>query len=233
MDILKNELFYKFRKMVDPEYKKKDFSFYIHKISTIAPISFELLGNEFFKKTIPLYFKELVIDQKNLVENLYFFPLYLKKYQHKFKNDYPIKDFSVELMDYEFSVFRLAAEPVSTKSTHHIEATHEIFQNPLAQAIRHEFDIHEFVQNFHKKTKDFLPKKIKTLLLLSKNPETNEIVFLKGNIHHAAIIDELHDGKIDKKHLHQILQTQYPGVAQSEWVIAFTDLKKHFFTLES
>lgn len=106
--------------------------------------------------------------------------------------------------------------------------------NPLAQAVRLEYDIHEYVLNFYKKfNKNLLPKKTATLLLMSKNPETNQILFIKGNVHHAAIIDELHDGKVSKKDLLQALQLKFPDVSQSIWVITLKELKDNFFTLES
>lgn len=230
MDLLKSELFYKLRNMIDPEYKKKDFSFYIHKIKKIAPLSFELLGEDFFVKNFPQYFAEVVLNEQNLTENIFYLPLFLRKYQAKLD----IKDYSVELIDYEFTKFQIEIDPTPLHASLYSQTTTNVYMNPLAQAIRHEYDIHEYVLNFYKKpSKHLLPKKNKTLLLVSKNPETSQVIFSKGNIHHAAIIDELHDGIIAKKDLLQTLQTKYATTAQSVWVIALKELKANFFILES
>lgn len=230
MDLTKSELFYKLKNMIDPEYKKKDFTFYIHKIKKIAPLSFELLGEEFFVKTLPQYFSEVVINEENLTENIYYFPLFARKYQAKLD----IKDYAVELLDYEFTKFQIEIDPTPVQLSLYSQTTADVYTNPLAQAIRHEYDIHEFVLNFYKKpSKHLLPKKNSVLLLASKNPETNQVLFFKGNIHHAAMLDELHDGKISKKDLLQTLQSKYPNISQSIWVITLNELKSNFFILES
>ncbi len=216
--------------MMNPEHKKKDFSFYVHKIKKIAPLSFGLLGEEFFIRTFPQYFSEVVINEQDLTENIFYFPLFMKKYQVKFD----IKDYAMELIDYEFTKFQIEIDPTPLHLSLYSQTTTNVYMNPLAQAIRHEYDIHEYVLNLHKKpSKPLLPKKNPTLLLASKNPETNQVIFFKGNIHHAAIIDELHDGKISKKDLLQTLQTKYATTAQSVWVIALKELKANFFILES
>lgn len=216
--------------MMNPEHKKKDFSFYVHKIKKIAPLSFALLGEEFFASVLPQYFAEVVINEENLTENIFYFPLFVRKYQTKFD----IQDYVVELIDYEFTKFQIEIDPTPLHLALYNQTTSNVYMNPLAQAIRHEYDIHEYVLNFQKKlSKPLLPKKNPTLLLASKNPETNQVIFFKGNIHHAAIIDELHDGKISKKNLLQTLQTKYATTAQSVWVIALNELKANFFILES
>lgn len=230
MDLLKSELFYRIRNFIDPEYKKKDFSFYIHKIKKIAPLSFEILGEGFFNKNIAQYFKELSINEEDLIENIYYLPLFFKKYQSKLE----IKDHVLELIDYEFTKFQIEIDDTPIKTSLYSETTSEVYLNPIAQAIRHEYDIHDYVSNFYKKpSKDLLPKKDKTLLLASKNPTDGKIIFIKGNINHAAIIDELHDGKMLKKDLINNLQSKYPNIAQRDWIVAMKDLKVHFFTLES
>lgn len=230
MDLLKSELFYKLRSMIDPEYKKKDFSFYIHKIKKIAPLSYDLLGEEFFQKILPLYFKEVVINEENLTENIFYLPLFFKKYQ----NEHQIKDHNLELLDYEFAKYQVETDSTTVKNSEYNKVTTEVFLNPMAQAIRHEYDIHDYVKNFHKKpSKHLLPKKNPTLLLISKNPSGSDVIFHKGNINHAAIIDELHDGKVLKKDLLTTLQSKYPAIAQSEWVIALKMLKDIYFVLES
>lgn len=216
--------------MFDPEYKKKDFTFYIHKLKKVAPLSFQLLGEDFFIKNLPLYFSEITINEDNLTENIYYFPLFAKKYQSKID----IKDYAVELLDYEFTKFQIEIDPLLIQPSPYNQTTSGVYSNPLAQAIRHEYDIHEYALSFNKKpSKHLLPKKNPTLLLVSKKPHSNEIIFFKGNIHHAAIIDELHDGKISRKDLLQTLQTKHPHISQSNWVITLKELKENFFTLES
>lgn len=232
MDFLKSELFYKFRNMIDSEYRKKDFSFYIHKSQIIAPLSFEILGEDFFKKTIPLYFKELVINQENLVENLFYFPLFFKKNIKKFRTEFGIEDYHVELLDYEFTKLSISEDLTPVKVSQYNEATSEVYLNPMAQALRHEYDVRAFEKLYLKNKKSTFQKN-KTLLLISKNPAANELMFLKGNANHAAIIDELHDGKILRKDLLHILHLTHPAVTQSEWVIALNDLKSNFFVLEA
>lgn len=215
--------------MINPEHKKKDFSFYIHKINKIAPLSVQMLGEDFFIKAMPSYFQEVVLNEENLTENILYLPLYFKKYQTKTQ----ISDYALELLDYEFAKFQIETDPVVIKNQLYSDTTTDVYLNPLAQAVRHEYDIHEYVLNLQKKLiKSSLPKQNKTLLLISKNPAEPYAIFNKGNIHHAAIIDELHDGKIDKKDLLTTLQAKYPTIAHSEWVIALNDLKKHYFVLD-
>jgi len=216
--------------MINPEHKKKNFSFYVHKIEKIAPLSFNLLGVDFFIKTLPQYFSEVVINEEDLTENIYYYPLFARKYQSKLD----IKDHAIELLDYEFTKFQIEIDPTPLELSLYSQTTTDVYVNPLAQAVRHEYDIHEYVLNFHKRpNKHLLPKKNSTLLLMSKNPETNQVLFIKGNIHHAAVIDELHDGKALKKDLLQTLQSKFPEVSQSIWVITLKELKENFFILES
>lgn len=230
MELLKSELFYKLRNLIDPEFKKKDFSFYIHKIYKIAPLSSKLHGDEFFKKILPQYFQEVVLNEDNLLENILYLPLFLKKHQAK----YDFKDYWLELIDYEFAKYQIETDPSLVKLSQYNENTTYVYLNPMAQAIRHEYDIHEYVLSLQKKlNKSQLPKHNKTLLLISKHPEKSEAIFKKGTIHHAALIDELHDGKIAKKDLLASLQNKYPNIAHSEWVIALKDLKAIFFVLET
>lgn len=211
------------------EFKKKDFSYYIHQIKKITPLSIEILGEEFIKKALPHYFSEVVLNEDNLIENVFYLPLYFKKYQTK----YSLEDHIIELMDYEFAKYQIQVDPTPTRNSLY-DTTTDVYMNPIAQAIRHGYDIHEFVKKYSKNpNKKLIPKKNKTLLLMSKNPDTNEVVVLKGTIHHAAILDELHDGKVARKDLLHILQTKFPTLPQREWVIALSDLKTHFFTLES
>jgi hypothetical protein len=229
LDLLKSELFYRLRSKINPEFKKKDFSYYVHQIKKIAPLSVEIQGEEFFLKILPSYFTEVVLNEENLIENILYLPLYFKKYQAR----HSIQDDSVELLDYEFTKYQIQTDPTPTKNSLY-DLTSEVYMNPMAQAIRHEYDIHEFVKKYKKNPhKKIIPKKIKTLLLMSKNPDTSEVVFLKGTIHHAAIIDELHDGKIDRKVLLHTLQNRYSTIPQREWVIALGDLKNNFITLET
>lgn len=190
-------------------------------LKRIAPLSFELLGEEFFQETIPLYFKEIINNEDSLVENFFYFPLYFKKNQKKFKSKFSIPSHALELMDFEFTKFIIQSE-TSNQATDHIENPTEVYLNPIAQAMRHEHDVQQKI-----------PNKNKTLVLISKNPKTNEIVILKGNIHHAAIIDELHDGKMAKKVLLHILQTQHPNVSPTDWTIAYSELRSNHFILES
>lgn len=229
MDLSKSELFYKLKNMINPEHKKKDFSFYVHKIKEIAPLTFELLGEDFLKKVIPLYFKEVQINEENLVENVFYFPIFFKKYQA----DHEIKDYHVELIDYEFTKYQTENDPTHFELPSYGQPRMEIYLNPVAQAIRHEYDIHEYVINFYKKpSKHLLPKKNKTLLMVSKDPKTQKAIFQKGSMNQAAVIDELYDGKILKKDLLATLQAKYPAIAQSEWIIAIKSLKESFIILE-
>jgi hypothetical protein len=229
LDLLKSELFYKLRSKINPDFKKKDFSYYLHQIKKIAPLSVEILGEELIKRALPHYFSEVVLNEDNLIENVLYLPLYFKKYQSK----YSIEDYLLELMDYEFAKYQIQSDPTPIKNSLY-DATTDVYLHPMAQAIPHEYDIHEFVKKYSKNpNKKMIPKKNKTLLLVSKNPDTNEVVFLKGTIHHAAIIDELHDGKVARKDLLHTLQTKFHTLPQREWVIALSDLKNNFFTLES
>lgn len=229
LNLLKGGFIYRLRNKINPEFKKKDFSYYIHQLKKIAPLSLKILGEDFFLKVLPHYFTEVVLNEDDLLENILYLPLYFKKYQVR----HSIEDYSVELLDYEFAKYQILDDLTPTKNSLY-DLTTDVYLNPLAQAIRHEYDIPEFIKKYEKNpSKKMIPKKSQTLLLLSKNPDTNEAVFLKGTIHHAAIIDELHDGKIERKALLHTLQTRHPTIPQREWVIALGDLKTHFLTLET
>lgn len=189
-----------------------------------------MLGEGFFQKILPFYFREVPINQENVIESILYIPLYLKRFQ----SHHNIEEYLIELIDYEYIQYQVLEEAAETPIIPYNQTTTEIYLNPIAQAIRHEFDIHEYVVSLKKNSRrPEKPKHERTLLLMSKSPTTKELTFLKGNIHHAAIIDELHDGKILKKGLLQSLHNKYPKVAQSEWVIALKTLRENYITLES
>jgi hypothetical protein len=231
MDILNSEFIYRIRSMINPNYRSKDFSFYINRLKKIAPISTEVLGDKFFLEKFPAYFQELQINEENLTENLFYLPIFLKKYQAKFSTE----AYAIELIDYEFSCYQIMADPMPVKSSIYNDLTTEIYLNPMAQALRLENEIHEYAQAFviGKLNKSHTPAKNRNLLFISKNSETQQLSFLRGNTHHAAIVDELTDGRMIKKGLIQNLQAKYPEIAQREWIIALKDLKSHFVIIEN
>ena len=217
--------------MINPKLKHKDFSFYLNRLKKIAPLSTEVLGDQFFLEKFPAYFQELQINEEDLTENLFYLPIFLKKYQERFK----VEGFAIELVDYEFACYQILQDPTPERSSKYNDLTTELYLNPMAQALRLDYEIHEYAQALLTKkiTIDARPAKNKNLLFVSKNPETNTLCFLKGNVHHAAIADELHDGRLIKKGLIQNLQARFPDIAQREWIIALKDLKSNFVIIEN
>ncbi len=199
-------------------------------IQKIAPLSYQIMGEAFFKTTLPSYFREVPINLENPLESILYFPLYLKK----FSSDHKAPEYVIELMDYEYVKYQLQSDESTTSLVPYSQTTTEIYLNPIAQAIRHEYDVHGFVCTLNKGwSKKVLPKKSRTLLLVSKSPTSKDLTFLKGNIYHAAIIDQLQDGKMLKKNLLMALHTDHPNVPQSEWIVALKSLKEIYFTLEA
>ncbi len=231
MDILKSELFYKFRSYIDPTFKNRDFSFYLHKIKKLAPISYALVGEDFLNKTLPDYFKELHHNPEDLTENIYYLPLFYKKYQSQLG----LTPSAIELLDYEFARSQIETDPSFAKRPRYNSLKAEVFLNPISQIMRLEFNVHLFATQYlaGKIASDSKPVQEKNLLMISKDSGSNQLSFLYGNKYHAAIIDELHDGKVMKKDLIQKLQIDFPEAAQREWIVALKDLKEHSIIIEA
>lgn len=222
---------YKIKSMINSDFKTKDFSFYISRLKKIAPISILVLGEKFFSDKFPLYFQELQINEEDLTENLLYIPIFLKKYSEKLS----IEPWAIELLDYEFSCYQISQETTPFKSSIYTDLTTEIYINPISQALRLEYEIHNYVTGIMEKKVSIKenPLKNKNLLFLSKNTENQKLCYLKGNENHAIIIDELRDGRMIKKGLIQTLQAKFPEVAQREWIMALKDLKSHFVVIEN
>ncbi len=66
LNLRKSDFVHKIKSYINPESSIRDFGFYIHKIQKIAPLSFKLKGEEFFKKTLPHYLSEIQINTSDL-----------------------------------------------------------------------------------------------------------------------------------------------------------------------
>ncbi len=204
------------------ESSKPDFSHYHSALKKIAPLSYRLLGNEYLENAIPKYLQEIIINPESIEETIFYFPLFLKKLK-------PEESYLVELMDYEFVCYQASLEPAPNKNSAEL-ATH-IYLNPFCYALRLEFDIHEYAQRLRKNLSE-KPKAKKNLLLIAKDTN-NELAFLDAQMLHAAIMDELHDGKVLKRDCLELVQKQLPHIPQRDWILALQDLKSVHVVLET
>lgn len=208
-----------------------DFSVYINKLEKIAPLTLKSLGNEKINTIFGAYFKELIINPTNTEENIYYLPIFLKKYAKKFD----ISNYIVEISDYEFSCYQILNDPSVFIQSHTNDLTAEVYTNPSSQALQLEHDIREYEISLKKgkASPNIKPAKKKNLLIISKNPDSKSLLFIDAKITHAAILDELHEGKLSKKNLIQILQNKYQDIPQRDWIVALKDLKTNYVIIEA
>lgn len=218
MNILGGEFLKRLRKQ---ESSKADFSHYQSAFRKIAPLSYQLLGPDFLEKFIPQYLQEIIINPDSVEETIFYFPLFYKKTKQK-------EAHLVELMDYEFVCYQARLEP--TPEPFSKEPTTHIHINPFSYAMRFEYDIHNYAQELRQKP-SAMPKQRKNLLVVTKGPDG--LVYFEAQILHAAIMDELHDGKIARRDCIDLLQKQFPDIPQRDWILALQDLKAAHVILET
>ncbi len=225
LNFKKSDFVHKIKSYINPTLNTRDFAFYIYKIKKIAPLSLTLKGESFFKDSLPHYLSEIQINTQDLSENIFYLPLFFKKYQEK----YCVEDYFLELLDYEITIFQIQNDPTPNRIKGLYSSLSTIvYSNPIAQALRLKFDIFGYVQKPQGQ-----PLEKQNLLLISKNSETKEITYLAGTLYHAAILDELSEGSMITKDLVTHLQEKFPDIAQREWIVSLKQLKDHFIVLES
>lgn len=231
MNLLRGDFFKKRQKQEAPE---KDFSRYLIILKNIAPLSYELLGEDFLKKAIPAYLTEIVINPEDIEETIFYLPLFLRKSFRQKHPELATKEYLIELIDYEFVCYQAINENIQIKEHPYNESATQIYLNPFTHTMRLEFDVHQYAQALGKSfSATRIPQRKKNLLLITKNPKLNHLEFYNAQMVHAAIMDELHDGKILKRDCLTNLQNQLPDIPQRDWIVALQDLKTSHVVLES
>lgn len=225
MDFLKSDFIYKFKSVISPESEVRDLEFYSHKVSKIAPLSYRLKDKTFFDTIIPQYLSQIQMNKKDLTENLFYLPIFLKQAQKNLS----LETYYIELLDYEFSTHQVKSEPKFEPQKKKSNSLCSIlYVNPVAQILQFEHDIHSYAQT---KNTEATPIRRPHVLIISK--DMNDcLIFFEAKIHHAAIIDVLQEGSRITKDIIQLLQEKHPDVTQRDWIVALKELKDNHIVIE-